>query len=254
MLADGGYLLLGSAETYSHDLGILALKEINGVFLYQKLASKNMRPKSFIFPEMKDLGVDQQKSQTLGKIRPFPSKVKKSGHGFKNEVENKKKLSRNQKDHIENAVALAKKKKYIEALNLADKITSNDPDLLQAQNLKANILINLKRSDEAKSVCERTLEKSKGDIECLLLLGGIARSEGNHLEAIKWFRQVVLIQPSSWIAHFYLAEIYRSIGESKPAILEFETTIDLLTRKGMSETGLSLFPFSFFRRSIDSPL
>ena len=36
MLNENGYLLVGSAETLSHDIGVLSLVQMDGLFIYRK--------------------------------------------------------------------------------------------------------------------------------------------------------------------------------------------------------------------------
>ena len=148
--------------------------------------------------------------------------------------------------HIfENALSAAKAKHYTSALEYIDLHLEMEPSLIKAHCLKASILIGLHRIDEAKRVCLDILKKNQWNSEGSLLLGLIAKIEGNNGEAIRQFKHSIYVRPSLWLAHFNLGEIYTAQNEVERAIREYDITINLLEKRGSIDSGITYFPLAF---------
>ncbi|MHB8880567.1 MAG: CheR family methyltransferase [Thermodesulfovibrionales bacterium] len=231
MLNQKGYLFMSSAETSGHDIGVLSLVEMDGIYLYEK-------------------GVEVQ----IGERRKQPSSrhkaVPAAAHGGAGApAPGTKHAAGRKKDEphqvFDRALALAEGKKYDDALKLTERIIGMQPSFVKAHMLRAGILINLQRLDEAETACRGGMEHDQWNLEGYLLLGLIARARGDAEEAKKRFKKAVYVKSSCWLAHFYLAEIYRFEGDSQPACREFEVVIKLLEEKGFAEHGLTFFSLSF---------
>ncbi len=220
-LNDNGYLIVGSAETLSHKFDILTLIEKEGVFLYQKQC--NPFPCPLPEPER-------------GEADTPPSLPGKGGGGL---------------GEFDTALTFAKNKNYTEAIEILDKMIEKNAGVIKAYTLKAGILINLQQADEAKALCLNAIEKDSLCAEGYFLLGLIAKSELRHDEALKRLKETVYLSPSSWPAHFYLAEIYQTVGENTHASREYGIVIKLLEKGYFKEHGLAFFPFSFSEEDIE---
>ena len=99
----------------------------------------------------------------------------------------------------------------------------------QGYTLRAGIFINMKRLQEAEDICLRSIDIDKWCLESYLLLGLIARIQNDDERAVKRFKEAY-IQSSCWLAHFYLADLFRSKGNSERAIREYEITLLLKKR------------------------
>ena len=221
-LNDKGYLIVGSAETLSHKFDILTLIEKEGVFLYQKQCNPSPCP----LPE-----TERGEADT-----PPPSLSGKGAGGL---------------GQFDTALTFAKNKSYTEAIEILDKLIEKNTDVIKAYTLKAGILINLQQAGEAKALCLNAIEKDSLCTEGYFLLGLIAKSELRHDEALKRLKETVYLSPSSWPAHFYLAEIYQGAGENTHASREYGIVIRLLEKGYFKEHGLAFFPFSFSEEDIE---
>ena len=136
-------------------------------------------------------------------------------------------------------------KKYAIALEFIDSLLKISPTLIKAYNLKTSILINLERLEEARSTSLEALKLEEWNLECAIFLGIIDKITGNHDESLKHFRTAIYIQPTCWLAHFYLAEIQNSKGVAGEARKEYEIAIRLLETKGAEDKGVTYFPISY---------
>ena len=232
LLSDEGYLLVGSVETFSHDLGILSLLEMEGFFLYRK---------------KRCMDVDERRTRAK-KNSPQPCSKKRdvpvhsdAGPLPVSFVDKRKERSA----LFDEALALAQNKNYEKALSAVNALLDSHPDFIKARSLKASILINLKRMEEAAGTCRHIIEKDQWHLEGYLIMGVIHRILGNDPEALKRFKEALYIDPSCWLAHFYLADIYSSQGERERACREYGITINLLRKGDLSGHGLTYFPLSF---------
>ena len=109
------------------------------------------------------------------------------------------------------------------------KFTKNLP-VSNHTALQVSILITLQRIDEAKEICLNILKKDKWNSEIFLLLGIIAKIEGNKIQAVRRFKEAIFEQTSLWLAHFYLGELFAEMNEVDKAIREYDLAIKLLKK------------------------
>ncbi len=246
ILSNEGYIFTSSAETFHHDVGILFLTELEGIFLYRKkvelgVDDRRKYSKSSLIPS-------NIKSVTL----PSPSKIKPEPKDTVQTPKQKKDLPRKEQrkqtpnqELFDKALYAAMDKKYANALDFIDTLIKNSPALVKAYNLKSSILINLERFEEARNVCREVLILDEWDLECHILLGIIAKIACNHDEALHHFRTAIYAQPACWLAHFYLAEIQNSKGVAEEARREYGIAVKLLETKGVEDKGVTYFPISY---------
>jgi len=259
LINENGYLFVGSTETISHNIGILSLIEMDGIFLFRKVkegaAKKNGKQQAVgnIAKQNKSVipakaGIQKAKyldSRLHGndgieistKDDLTPSSFWKNSAGSKNSP-------------FEEALSYAQAKKYDEALKSIEGLTEKDSAFIKAQMLKAGILINMNRLEDAKKICLKIIGMDRWCLEGQLLLGLISRMQNDEDKAVKRFKEAVFIRPSCWLAHFYLAEIYNSSGERKNAGREYEITIKQLSKGDFGGHGLTFFPLAFSNDNI----
>ena len=235
LLNDNGYLLVGSAETLSHDIGVLSLVERDGLFIYRKKIEIG------IGERRKDPQLDMKRFNTgfsSSRLRRVPAPRRPDTGTSCERRQNKHQL-------FDEALGYAKAKKYDDALRCLDDLMEQDPFFIRAYTLKGGVLINLKRLDEAERVCGQSIEMDQWCLEGYLLLGLIARMRSDDETAGKRFKEALYIQSSCWLAHFYLAEIYRSRDETAAACREYEIVVKLLRKGDIQDHGLVFFPWHF---------
>lgn len=240
-LNDNGYLFMSSAETFSHNIGPLLLTELDGIFLYQKKIE-------FCIDDRRNLHSTQQFSLNLNNLTPKRRFRDVPLHPQESPQPSQMGTQVSVDDHhliFDNALACAKNKDNTTALGLLDTLIANVPSPSKALNLKAAILINLQRLDEARTLCLETLQADEWNLECYLLLGLIAKVSGDEQEALRRFKGAKYISPSCWLARMYLGDLYNAQGELEMALREYDLTTSLIKKHGKDQEVLSLFPLSF---------
>lgn len=231
MLGKKGYLFLSSTETFAHNIGILSLVEKEGVFIYSK-------------------GVEVK----IGEMRKHPGESTGpsalAGQGTARTTAaagNLMPTRKHDRPHqlFDQALAHAEAKKYDVALQLTARVIDLEPSFIKAHMLRAGILLNLEKFDEAEEVCRRGMELDQWCLEGKLLLGLVAKVRGDLVEARKIFKEALYIDSASWAAHFYLGEIYRFEENWEKACREFHIVIKLVEEKGFSGQGLTFLSFAF---------
>ncbi len=251
---DGGYILLSSTETLSHDLSLLPLIELDGMFLYNKSSISGRCDTARRIPDIKaqrfaaDVLNSSVPDLNQGQSFKYSSNRKSNVPVIQNEPVIQKDTSykiNSRKELFYKALSLAREKKYDNALKMLYELIEEYPSFIKAYILQISILINLNQLEEAEKICLKIIDTDQFCREAYLLSGLIARLCSDEEDALKKFKKALYIKPSCWVAHFYLAEIYRSCGEPEPAIREYGIVIKLFEKGDVSDHGLTLFPFSF---------
>jgi len=260
ILNEDGYIITSSTETYSHNMGILSLIELDGAFLYQKKNALDIcdrrttnRPSSDISSALKKMDDFLTKRTAAGKkARPVRVAAKEDKDDSKVSIPRvpvlkspAEKSQRTERTAFDEAMAFAEEKKYDQAIKQIDIILEKEPGLIKAISLKVSILTNIGQFDEANRLCRKILEIDEWNLEGYILLGLICKINNNLEEAIQHFNKALYVEPSSWIVHFYLAESYMALGEIDKPLSEFEIAKKILEKGDIKKHGLTLFPLIF---------
>lgn len=249
LLSETGYLFVSSTETLSHDHGILSLIEVDGIFCYRRgldlAIGDRRRP-----PAEQEPGAAAPKTKKKGGRTPVrsPRNVQEATGPSKRSQAAPAPAGdpvRSPSPHFDEALVLAKRKNYEEALKLLDKIEKRHPSFIKGCMLRAGILINMKLFEDAEQVCLQAIARSRWCLEGHLLLGLISKMRDDGQAALNRFKEALYIDTSCWLAHFHAAEIYAGRGELKGACREYEIVIKLLQKGTLSDHGLTFFPFAF---------
>lgn len=250
LLKEKGWLFVSSTETLSHNHGSLSLIELDNVFCYQKNIEVSLgdrrksSPNKYVVQELCAMGNESAvKCNTVSPSANTIISAKNTVHPTAGSCLYDK--PRSNHSSFEEALVLAKNKSYSEALNRINGFLEANPAFTKGYMLKAGILINMKRFSEAEQVCHISLERDRWSLESYLLLGFIAKVENNEELAIKRFKEALYIQPSCWLAHFYMAEIFCLRCEGKKALREYEIVLKLLQKDDLTDHGLTFFPLAF---------
>lgn len=237
ILSENGYLFMSATETLAHNLGVLTLREIEGMFLFQKgsiveIADRRQhKPKT---PAVQAKKTATAVTKTKMKTEPAAySPVRATDTAL-----------------FDEAIKCAMQKRYDQALKLTDEVLRNKPSLKNAIMLKASVLLNLKRFDEAERICTDHIETDRWHLESHLLLGLISHAREDAANALKRFKETLYIDSSCWLAHFYLADILRANGDSQSAAREYSIVINILSRPDAAGHGLTYFPLSYSQDQI----
>lgn len=256
LLSSDGYLIMSSTETMHHIADDLSFVEMDGIFLYQKNIDGPGNKVGKIRLDLKQeadwcmlqdtaftrkielspgTGLVEKVfsfSDALAKIQSKPSR-----QGITTaDAESMKDIDNRYRD----ALACANEKEYDRAISIIEAIIESTPAFLQAYVLKAQVLLNLQEVTKAKEVCLKMIEVDRLCLAGYLLLGLIAGLENDLPEAARRFKEAIYIDPSIWLPHFHLAQIYQADGNLKQACREYESVIRITEQGGFQNYGLVL--------------
>ncbi len=144
-------------------------------------------------------------------------------------------------DPLAKVLEMLEEKQYDAALARLEEWIACEPLCTKAYTLKANILLNRQRVEEAAEICRTVLVMDVFCLEAYLLLGMAAKIAGKFEEAIQRLKEAVYVSPECWLAHFFLAQTYQLRKESAYARREYQVTMRILEQGGFAEHGLSSF-------------
>lgn len=248
-LAEGGCLLVGASETIHHDIGILSLIKQDSLFFYRKtspLVFEERRESNRHAPTAERVWSRAVQSPAI----PAARAVARSRQTAEEDSQRPRtplppSTRQNVKERFDEAVALAHDMQHAKALAILDDIIEQDHAFEKAYSLKGSLLLGQSHFDEARVVCEGVLERNPLCLEACLMLGMIARQNGDDDAAFKRFREALYLDSSCWLAHFYTAEILFAQQAGKQARSSFETALKILETGELKEHGRAFFPLSF---------
>lgn len=244
LLNEGGYLMVGATETIHHDIGVLSLVQRDALFCYRK------GPPHFGFVERRRA----RRSEPAAPARPAPPVLTRSGApralpGAGGAAQARRAgaaVSPAESGALfDTALELACQGKTDEPLELLEALISRYPGFAKAQVLKASLLVNTSRFDEGEALCRRIVARDPLCLEGYLMLGVIARHQGDEDEGLKRFREALYLEPACWLAHFYSAEILTSRGDFKRARSGFLAALRVLEKGDSRQRGDAFFPLCF---------
>jgi len=253
VLREGCYFLVGATETMHHDIGILSLIELDSLFLYRKIPGividerrgprqngalpPRGRTAHAATPVVADSSAQRVPVATPPPVPPWPASApeQRSATGG----------ASGSRRHFDDALEKARSNRYEEALAILAALVAGDGTLVRAHSLRGSILVNLDRFEEARSACDRVLTLDPLCIEGHLMLGVIARHQGDNDQALRRFRQSIYLNSACWLANFYLAEIVFAAGDKNRAFGGYQSTLRILESSPPGEQSRDLFPLSF---------
>ncbi len=235
MLKPGGYLVMGCAETLSHDTGQLSLVEMDGCFVYQKTAKSTSahgdHPCKSVpcsYPPPAVTGKRENSSTVISGTR-----VESSGLLY------------------EKSLSLARQKEFDHALALLDPMLERKGEMMEkVWILRAGLLIQKGDTQTATQLCQHLIGNNQRCAPACLLLGMIAGMDHRPRECLKRFRETTDIEPNNWLAHFLIFQTYQALGNKDKASRQAAVVVRLLEKGQESHHGLDYFPFSFSKADI----
>ena len=260
LLSEDGYLIVSSAETFFHNVGIMTLTEMDKAFLYRKQVPLDMDDRRSLTGEMRRKprapapaqAPAPTKASASASVAPGALPGRSPGRSparaqARTQAQVKEPVRESAKRvDFDHAMALAREKDYGGALEAVTKYLVAEPDFIKGHTLKVALLLNLKRIGEARAACESIFSIDKWCLEGFLLSGLAALAEDDGEAAGKCFKEAVYVDPACWLAHFHLAELYNGRGASERALREYKVVVKLLgDGNGDATHGLTYFPLSF---------
>ena len=233
-LRAGGYLVVSATETLHHNLGVLSLMEMEGLFVYRKLP--DITP---VDRRVKRRELDISPRPLLKRSPPEKTARKTFAPSFA--------LRREEDVRILFDEALEKVRDHCpdQALFILKGLLEKDPAFIHAHTLVASIRLNMGCLQEARMACDVALSQDAGCLTARLMRGLIAYQAGEQVEALGYFREVLYHDARCWPAHFYLAELMNRMGEKKRALAAYGTALQLIAKGNPGEVGELYFPLRF---------
>ncbi|NTV15183.1 MAG: tetratricopeptide repeat protein [Desulfobulbaceae bacterium] len=259
----GGYVVFSASETFSHkDVGALSLIESQGLFYYQKL-SQGEAHLEVCNPSV--LAADSTGSwrssenakarsggKTAGRVtatmavcpaeKPAVARVSSGVCGFSPAAA--------PEVLFQEALVCFRRKEHGRAFQLAERLQECKGYRAKAYLLGGCVLLNREKIQEAGELFGKALKMDALDLEAHLLLGLTAKNSGETDRAIKCFSKALYVQNSCWMAHYFLAEIYLSIGNAKKALGFYGTLLKIIESTAVEKSNLIFFPISFKREDL----
>lgn len=258
LLKDDGLLMIGTAETLANDLGVLPLVEEQGLFYFVK--GKPPLAQAAIFKPhhssettarfpLSQRGIEGDFVVSKMVKSPLAPPLKRGEESAVAPELSVLKVPAKQKPSLDTARQHILEKRYDEALPELKALLLDDPNNIEALLLKAHALINRKAFVAAENLALRVLASNVWSIDALLLLGLAAKWQQHHDEAIRHFKHAVYSRHECWIAHYYLADLYRDSGESELACRAYRAVLQLLSGNE-PDTGVKYVPFGLPTKEI----
>jgi tetratricopeptide (TPR) repeat protein len=96
---------------------------------------------------------------------------------------------------------------------------------MEAWEAIGNLLLNLKRYDEAETVLHRMLEEAPDRAETVAALGALELARGHHQEALRHYTRAAQLNPDLPGIYFDLGLVYRSLGQDGDARSAYEEAL-----------------------------
>ena len=126
------------------------------------------------------------------------------------------------------AQAAFQRQDYAGALRELNRQRPDQPLELEADSLRAAILVQTGQLEDAEAACQLVLAHDPWNIDAHFLMGVIFYHQGHHRQAIQALKSAVYLQPEHRAAHFYLAEAYHGLGLVEQAQREYKNTLNIL--------------------------
>lgn len=256
LLKDDGVLVIGTAETLANDLGVLPLVEEDGLYYFVK-GKQLLPPEAAPIETLHAIpkvtvpatagaandGVHAIPESPLHALLRHAQEMLAQKDEFRPATPAVKPAQASPAPgQLERARHLVSDRRYDEAMPALDAVLSGEPDNTEALLLKAHTLINRKAFAAAEALAQRVLTADAWSIDALLLQGLAAKWQQRNADAIRHFKLAAYSRHECWLAHYYLADLYRDGGETEIAIRAYRVVIQLLSGNE-PDTGIEYVPF-----------
>ena len=253
LLKPGGALIVGATETLSHNFGLMALQEQDGVFFFCNAPAGQTDPSPRFEKLNSSPRVAKEKPGGISTMRPAAAwkspltplcpreepALQEAGTPINPG------LTRQAVEALyQNALALAREQRFDEALQRLAPLCVGDAPLACCLTLQGHLLLERRDLAGATAAVERALALEAWSVDALILQGRIARFRGDPENAIRHFRQAVYDSPHCWPAHYHLAELYRDNGQAALASREYRIVLRQLEDNGQAVRAAGLLPLA----------
>lgn len=202
LLKTQGILMVGITEIIGNDLGVLPLIEDKGMFYLIKSDPVHKPIYEYTPPVIEPPKVIQP-PQPLTLLNNTPINLEQLQHIIQDGC-------------------------YEQALNTANAMLTTEPFHQALRLLKAYVLLNQKHWAEAEMLAEHILNEDHWNLDALMIMGLSAKWQQQWQSAQDVFKKIIYAQNQCWLAHYYLAECYKS--DVSQAIRQYKTVLQILNQ------------------------
>jgi arylsulfatase A-like enzyme/Tfp pilus assembly protein PilF len=165
----------------------------------------------------------REKLMALGYIGGFTSGARLSQKGNLGDPKDKIILY----NKIKMAEGASSDKEYDKALSLLDQVIGEDPGIMEARQVRANIYLQLDRDSEAAEECKEALKIDPEYSAAIFTLAQAYKKMRKYDEAIAGFERAIELDPRDPKPHVNLGEVYLETKDLDKAIAHFEQAIEI---------------------------
>ena len=242
LLRPGGYLIVGLAETLANGFGLFGLCEREGVWYFVNAGAEtpparalptagpgtaDRRPPPAAPPAhaMVPLAADPGPARdSLPLVGGAPSPILDEARA--------QAQCADQDESYRQALALAQAERFTAALEVLAPLCAAPQALPLHLRLLAQLLLEGGDHEGAAAAARRVLAVDAWSVDALVLLGRIARVQGDLEEAVAQLRRAVYARPDHWPAHLELAQCRAAGGNPEAARREYRIALRLLGEAG----------------------
>jgi arylsulfatase A-like enzyme/Tfp pilus assembly protein PilF len=165
----------------------------------------------------------REKLMALGYIGGFTSGAKLSQRDNLGDPKDKIILF----NKIKMAEGASSNREYDEALMRLDEVIAEDPGIMEARQVRANIYLQLDRAEEAAEECKEALKIDPEYNAAIFTLAQAYKKLKKYDEAVAGFERAIQIDPRDAKPHVNLGEVFSEIRDFDRAIVHLEKAISI---------------------------
>ena len=128
---------------------------------------------------------------------------------------------------IKMAEGASSDKEFDRALGLLDQVIGEDPGIMEARQVRANIYLQLDRAEEAAEECKEALKIDPEYSAAIFTLAQAYKKLKKYDEAVAGFERAIELDPRDPKPHVNLGELYLDTKDLDKAIVHFEAAISI---------------------------
>ena len=165
----------------------------------------------------------REKLMALGYVGGFTSGARLSRTGNLGDPKDKIILY----NKIKMAEGASSDREYEKALGLLDQVIGEDPGIMEARQVRANIYLQLDRPEEAAEECKEALQIDPEYSAAIFTLAQAYKKQKKYVEAIAGFERAIELDTRDPKPHVNLGEVYLETRDFDRAIVHLEEAISI---------------------------
>jgi tetratricopeptide (TPR) repeat protein len=165
----------------------------------------------------------REKLMALGYVGGFTSGAKLSQRGNLGDPKDKILLY----NKIKIAEGASSDREYDKALAMLDQVIKEDPGIMEARQVRANVYLQLDRPEEAAEECKEALKIDPEYNAAIFTLAQAYKQLKRYDEAIAGFERAVQLDPRDAKPHVNMGEVFLETKDFDKAIAQFEKAISI---------------------------